>query len=264
MEAKDRITVGWLGLGGLAVIGGIVLALQRQATGQLRHERAIVQEENRSAARRRAESGSATAQGLATELSALRADRAALARLRAEIDLLKARVQQGQPPSAAETGAVASPPARLQLLPASEWKNAGRGTPTAAVETVLWAAVGGDIDVLADAISLDAGARAKAEMLLAGLPPAARAHYASPEKLVALFTAKDVPVGASMRVVARPSAPADDAKVTLVLQGETATRAIELTLRQRDGNWRLVVPESAVEKYGEALKGEPAIAGGAR
>lgn len=198
------------------------------------------------------------------ELAALRADRVALERLRAEIERLKARVQEVRPAPVPEAVAAPSPPNRLDLMPASGWKNAGRATPKEAVETALWAAVGGDIDVLADTISLDAGARAKAEAILAGLPAADRTHYASPEKLVALFTAKDVPVGASMRVMTRSHAATDDAKLTLVLQGETATRSIELALRQRDGNWRLVVPESAVEKYGATLKGEPAIAGPVR
>lgn len=257
---------GWFVLGGLAVSVGIMLGLQQQAAAELRRERAMIQEENSAAAGQRtvAPVRDAASKDAAAELSALRADRAALARLRTEIEQLKTRFEAIQPAPATEPTTAGATSYRLELMPASGWKNLGRAAPRAAVETALWAAVGGDIEVLADTITLDAGARAKAEALLAGLPPAAREHYASPEKLVALLTSKDVPVGASMRLVARAGTAVDEAKLTLVLQGETATRSIELTLRQRDGNWRLVVPEDAIEKYGAMLRGEPAIAGPVR
>ncbi|MBI4626610.1 MAG: hypothetical protein HY736_25750 [Verrucomicrobia bacterium] len=256
---------GWLLLGGFAAVGGIVLAWQQQATAQLRHELALAREEHREAARLRAERERATAaQGSAAELSALRADRAALGRLRSEIEMLKTRMDEIEQAPAADTITVTSPPATSELIPASTWENAGRATPKATLETALWAAVGGDIDVLADTISLDAGARAKAEAILAGLPAAARTHYASPEKLVALLTAKDVPEGASMRVVAQSGTATDEARLYVVLQGEKATRGADLALRRHAGNWKLVVPESAVEKYGAMLKDEAAIAGGVR
>lgn len=258
-------TAGWLVLGGLVLAGGVALALQQQEAMRLRHELELAREENREATRRRTEGGLVAAgQGTAGELTALRSDREALGRLREEIERLKTRMQAVQPAAARDAAAATPRAATLELTPATAWKNMGRATPKTALETALWAAVGGDIEALADTISLDAGARAKAAAILAGLPEPARAYYGSPEKLVALFTAKDVPVGSNMRMVTRAGATADEAKLTLVLQGETATRSIELALRRQDGAWRLVVPEAAVEKYGAMLKGDPAVAGGAR
>lgn len=255
---------GWWVLGGLAAVCGALLGWQWRISAGLRDEIAAARTEIAVGPRagfERAGAGSAEAQ--AAELSALRADREALTRLRAEVEALKAGVREVQAESASVPPA-APPPARLELVPASAWQNAGRATPKAALETALWAAVGGDIDVLAATISLEGGARARAEAILADLPAAERARYASPEQLVALFTARDVPVGASMRLLPRAGSREGEAGITLVLQGETATRSLELTLRQRDGAWQLVVPESAVEKYGAMLKEAPALAAGAR
>jgi Tfp pilus assembly protein PilN len=79
----------------LAVVAGAALLLQRQATAQLRDEIALLRDENRELARLRAENKRlAAVLPVATELEQLRADRAAVVRLRGEIEKLKARTDE--------------------------------------------------------------------------------------------------------------------------------------------------------------------------
>jgi hypothetical protein len=72
------------------------------------------------------------------------------------------------------------------LLPASAWKNAGKESPAAAAESLMWAADSGDLEVLANSILLDAAAREKAAAILARLPESSRQTYNTPEKLIEL------------------------------------------------------------------------------
>jgi hypothetical protein len=80
-------------------------------------------------------------------------------------------------------------------VPQSSWANRGAATPRAAIETALWAAAGGDLDALKPLLGLPDATREKARALLASLPDDLRSRYATPEDLVAAFTAKDIPLG---------------------------------------------------------------------
>lgn len=87
---------GWKisALGLLAAIVGIGLALQRQANQQLRGEAELVREQNHELVALRTERERLThAQLPASGLEHLRADHAALGRLRDEVDALRARVK---------------------------------------------------------------------------------------------------------------------------------------------------------------------------
>ncbi len=79
----------------LALVAGAALLLQRQIAAQLRDEIALLRDENRTLARLRAEHERLTAAQIpAAELERLRADRAAVVQLRAEIEQLKARTDE--------------------------------------------------------------------------------------------------------------------------------------------------------------------------
>jgi hypothetical protein len=196
-----------------------------------------------------------TAQVAPEQLAALRADHAAVTRLRDELETLRREADQ-RPPEPAP----APPPKKIS---AAEWKNAGRATPTAAVETVLWAAAGGDIDALAKAVVFDAKVRPSVDAFFAALPPALREQYGTPERLVAFFTAKDIPLGA-MTIVGQKPVGTDGAQVALLLEGtDGATpRKAVLSLQRDDEGWRLRVPPAAVQNYanilGAALTASPA------
>ena len=164
-----------------------------------------------------------------------------------------------------------------EWLAPTSWRNRGQTTPAATVETVLWAAAGGDVGRLRNILQLDAPVRLKAEEILARLPQASRALYPTPEHLIAAFTTKAIPLGDAQLVwqhqpttdkaVAcvfvknpEPAAPAQPPsaqglvdKVPPMAPPYQHTRSAYLSLRRLDDEWRVVVPMSAVEKIAKDL-----------
>jgi hypothetical protein len=239
--------------------GSSVLFRQHQETVRLRFEIAEMRRQTQTLKELRAEHQRLAAlQASADELANLRAAHAELGRLRGALEAIKVRAAS-KPPA---RDASPTLEAENELIPAKDWKNAGRATPAAAFETILWAAAGGDIDLLSQMLKLDPSARAKAVEILAGLPDDLRATYSTPERLIALLGAKDVAVDA-MRVVDAKEFP--QAKTTaLIVQLEDAKgkqKTTSLAFRQDDEGWKLVVPPEIVEKYGQMLKGTQAPTG---
>lgn len=129
-----------------------------------------------------------------------------------------------------------------------QWQNRGFATPENALETVLWAAAGGDLDVLKTALRFDQAGRAAAEAVLAGLPANARSNYQTPEGLMTLFIAKDAPLG-SLTVLARQETGPNAAVAYAALTDTDGTIRQACLSFARDGDrWRLVVPANAVGK----------------
>lgn len=269
-------------MGAVTLGGGFVLAWQWQATRQLRDEITLRREAQGALDRQRKEYEQLSQQRTAqAELDRLRADRAALLRLRTEIDTLTAGVAKKLAASAAKQAAPTSN-LGIELTSATDWKNVGRASPAAMLETALWAAVGGDIDALAETLCLDGPARSKAEEILAQLPENVRQQYPTPETLVALFTAKDMPTDAKMNLAGQNKlSESDAAKIsgagqfkltegdlvlsvlfvaeTMVPGAESAKRRNvqprTLFARREGDSWKLVVPVQAVEKYAALLAG---------
>lgn len=190
-------------------------------------------------------------------LSQLRADHEAVARLRGEVDGLKKRNEEMERSQAKDVeGMAADAKSAVLTVPERNWKNVGRATPAAALETALWAGVGGDLEVLAATLSLDGAAKEKAGTLFASLPETERARFGSPEKLIAALSLKDLP---GALTVGPATVGEDNAKVRLYTQRGTPSyfvfKETEITLRRSTDGWRLVVPDGAVESYASALKG---------
>ena len=251
----------------VTVVVAAGLALQQQAAIELRDEVELLRESTRDFARVRAENlRLAAARVAAAELETLRADRAAVVRLRGEIDALQKRGDELPPRAKAAPAAVqdiaavsAAPrtPIMDEVVPAKLWTNAGRATPAAALETTLWAAAGGDVDVLASGLVFDAQARAKAEAIFAGLPDGVRARYGSPERLIAMLTARDVPLEGAHIIDTKARKGNLAGLGAQLLDASGTTRMVFLVLRQDGPEWKLVVPTSAVEKYARMLAGGP-------
>ena len=155
----------WIIAGLLAFAAGTILAVQRRIGTELRsevellrvvrqHEVARLQSENRN-----------ISSGLLpnADLERLRVDHAAVVRLRGEIDALKAREQAPAELPRSESVALAAETPADAMIPAHDWKNVGRATPAAAVETALWAAAGGELNTLAGMMYLNTEGRAKVE-----------------------------------------------------------------------------------------------------
>lgn len=166
-----------------------------------------------------------------------------------------------------------------EWLPQTQWQDRGRGTPMATVQTMLWAAFGGDTQRLGNMLHFDESARAKLEQTYAALPASARTTYASPEQLMAAFTAKAIPLGEAQLVWQQQSGP-DEAVAFVWVKNPAPTSPREnpektvpdpkapprlpanpkrsqalLTLRRMDEGWRVVVPAHAVDKLAKELGG---------
>ena len=114
MSATRWISAGFLGF---AVLAGGGLWLQHETSAALRGEIRLLQDERKTLERLRAENQRLTAAQVPdAELARLRADRAALLRLRDEIDRMKSRAEQmGSAQQPAQTPAKAELPPALTL-----------------------------------------------------------------------------------------------------------------------------------------------------
>lgn len=182
-------------------------------------------------------------------------DEAALAQLKKEIAELEARAaaRARMKPTAAANAVDSS--ITEKMLPVADWKNAGIATPAAALETALWAAAAGDVEALAGLLSIDPVVRTKVNGLLMNLPVSLRPDYGTPERLIALLAAGDVPLGAA-QIHDFKASDLNGTKLTAVLRDtENKYRSANLTLRLEGEAWKIVVPAKAVERYAAMLKG---------
>ena len=251
-------TLAWLGIIAVVCAGGFLLWRQ-QATRLQLHQRVIeLRIQSDELARLRQENRRLAAeQPAAAELNRLRADHAAIPRLRAEIDGLQARIRTAAEESTANaSGRFAAG----NKLPASDWKKAGTSTAQSGLETILWAAAGGDIDTFAQCLLLPEGrGRQQAVALLESLPATLREQYGTPERLVAFLAIKDVPLGTA-QVVAWDERQTASSPVEAQVQlssPDGQTRDLILQFSNPGGGWKLVVPDAAIARYASVLKGAP-------
>ncbi len=188
--------------------------------------------------------------GVASEdLGALREQVTALRKSADELTQLvrAAKPSLATPIPAAESGGAGN-------IPAQQWKNAGTLTPEAAMETVMWSALGGEVDVLASTIGFTPSARTKAETWFAGLSPQVKEQYGTVEKVIALMIAKDAATLSGMEVLAQRELTPDNVGVRIRVaneQGQTKDQTFLLN-RNSDG-WRMMMTDSVVEKFARQL-----------
>ena len=252
----------------LAVVAGAALWLQRQAAAQLRDEIALLSAESRQLAGLRAENSKLTgAQVSAAELERLRADRAAVVQLRGEIEKLKAGVAEREnalklKPMAAAANAVleeSEPVPAPHVLPIDQLKNAGRATPLATLETILWAGTSGDFSALARTLIFDKNTATRAQEMFDGLSEAQRREYGSWQRMIAMLMAKDMPVGEALVAEVKSLDPDPiTAKLNAELKdkdGETSTARFEF--QKVGAQWSLKVPGKTMEHFSEVLHDAP-------
>ena len=250
---------GWGVIVGLVVLGAAVVVGQRRTAVALRAEIAAHQEGVRAARRLRSENerlgavqshaGPTLAEGEDEALRRARVETATLRQCLAQMAAQKA----GPPVDRFGPG--------LELS-AADWTNASAATPSAAFETVLWAAAGGDIDVFSNSLLLaNPATRRAAQTLFDSLPADARERYRSPERMIAALTIPDVPTG-SAAVVAWQSRESSGGPLqwayARLLTSEGNQRLAMLCFIQRGVAWKLVVTEEAVAKLAAQLNGPAA------
>ncbi len=254
-----KTRIGWLLPVGLVAIMVLLLAWQHLQLGPLAAELEVLRDQEREFGRLRAERGRLAAEQIqADELQRLRSDRAAIGRMRGEVESLR------QGTADREHRTTAKPPGRFGVgvpMPASEWRNEGAATPAAALETVLWAAAGGEVDVLAQRIRFDPAARTAALELLQSLSPESRARHGSPEQLLAFLSIKDIPIGAATVTGWRQTSATQHPVSLSLASGPDRIKPVALVFVRDGEEWKLRATEGAVAKYAAALRGPPAGGG---
>jgi hypothetical protein len=249
---------------GLTLAG---LGWQRQSRQQLRRE--LAQRQDQAQERRRLEAEQrklAAAQPTESEVADSLARLSVAEQLRTRLAMLHRR--EGTTVPVPQTGNVVPDAPAIHSLAgntvaAEEWQNAGRATPEAALQTALWAAAGGDLDALTDTLSFDAAAGDQAAATFERLPAAVQNEVGTPERLMALLTAVEVPLGNATIIGQSATLNGSDIKVTARLTDvDGKPRVVVFDLQNDTNRWRLQVPAGVVQKYSAWLLGAGATGGG--
>ncbi|HEX2860559.1 MAG TPA: hypothetical protein VHN79_02920 [Lacunisphaera sp.] len=164
-----------------------------------------------------------------------------------------------------------------EWTPSAAWRNEGRKTARATVNTFLWTAAGGDLRALRSMLQFDEASSRKAGELFARLPPTVRNYYGSGEDLVAGVTMKNIPLTeaqlmwlhqadadhavAGLRLATAaadpetPPAGIPAAAVTAppALPDRGEQKIVVLSLLRTETGWRVVVPAAAVDRVAQEL-----------
>jgi hypothetical protein len=244
----------------VAVAGG-AFWLERQSNAQLREEVGLLRSEVQQLAKqredRRVEVAKNTVAGQNAQAAQTETERAELARLRDEVNALKVQTKQlAAAPAQRPAGGSPADALPVKLIPVNEWKNAGRGTPAAAIETLLFAASGADVESLAGSLELTPSAREKAQALLDRLPEATREQYGTPEKLMALMLARDAEKLAGMQVLGQREVAPDTTGVRVRFGNDMGqTKEESLLMHRANDGWHLMLTDAPVEKFAKQLGG---------
>jgi hypothetical protein len=151
-----------------------------------------------------------------------------LAQLRARITELKARPE----------GVVDS-----EIKRRDAWKDAGRATPEAAIETFIWAATHDRFDSLAASFVFGEETKKEADAFFAKLSPEIRAKYETPERLFAPYVvsgAKQREVDAMQVLEVRDGSLPDEANVRYWVRFPDGTGHEDtLPFRKIGDGWRM-------------------------
>jgi hypothetical protein len=148
-------------------------------------------------------------------------------------------------------------PGAPETLPSVDWIYAGRATPRAVMQSVLWSASRGDVDHLAELLAFTDDVRTKADAIFSGLPPASQREYGSPERVVATLLAGSFPKTATAMTIVGDRAADREAEIEMrVDHSSGGPRTNSFDLRRSEDGWRLIVPASVIEGYEKTVAGE--------
>lgn len=236
----------------LLVVGLAGLVSQNHANASLRRELAHRQAEAREQRRLEAEHRRLQlAQVPPEQLAAREQERARLAVLANELEILRRRAEGESPTPPADVRRLALP---KSFSAAEQWTNAGDRDARSALETALWASAHGEMSTLVRLLSIEESTRERVGVLLARLPEGARSELGSPEQAIAMVTANAIPLGGA-RVVAQFNDTPDSTRIRVQLidlDGKLRERII--TLRASSEGWRLAVPDAAIDRYVASLR----------
>jgi hypothetical protein len=132
------------------------------------------------------------------------------------------------------------------------FENVGQATPSAAVQTLMWAAMKENNDVLIKMLKVDGDARNEAEALMAKLPPPVREKYSGPESLIALFVAEVLVERISAAQIM--SQTVEDAQHATVTVRSPSGGQEKIHMQLSPEGWQMVISTNMVEKIQARLK----------
>ncbi|MES2697527.1 MAG: hypothetical protein V4773_28940 [Verrucomicrobiota bacterium] len=125
------------------------------------------------------------------------------------------------------------------------FESAGQATPTAAMQTLVWAALKGDAAEIVKLCTASEKTRAQAKALIARLPEEARAQWTQ-EKLAALWVTGAFTEVAALQITGERFEDANNAVVSFRIHGRTDEEKVKLRLSPI--GWQVMLPGNAVEK----------------
>lgn len=247
MRARSWFFVIFAVLAGGAVVG---LVRQHDRAGQLRQEIARRQVEFRERTWLETENRRlAATQPTEQQMDDLATKLVLAEQLRSQLALMRRREESALAARRAAEAGSGIPSLVGNAVAADQWRNAGRATPAAALQTTLWAAAHGDIEALADILAFDADTRRQATDTFDRLPAVLQNELGTPERMIALLTASDVPLGRASILAQYPGA-ADTTRLSVQLTDAGGQATTTMFSLQADADqWRLKVPPSVVKKY---------------
>jgi hypothetical protein len=243
---KASVVFWFLFLAGAAAVSLVVVHNQREGARQT-IALGLAGKEHLELLRLQAENRRLTAGQLSE------ADRTRLEANRAEAESLQARLVelQRKPPGDEDGGS--------RSMLAKDWVYAGRSSPRATIESVLWAASRGDADHPADLLGFAPELRAQAESMFSHLPPASQQEYGSPEKVVATLLAGSFPKDprASQVFVDREWGEQEASITMSVTHSDGESRMNLFRLHNTPDGWKLLIPANVMKDYEKTLLGDP-------
>jgi hypothetical protein len=181
-------------IGIAALVAAIVttpIVLQHLTNQRLKEEVAVLRRQTAETEKLRADGERLKAQAQSSE-SQRAEQQTELARLRGEMLALKARSTKAEAASKAKAAtkaepktAEAAPASTGKLLLAQEMRNVGFADPASAYQTLQWAKLKGDTNVIFNAVAwADERSRAEVEAVFASAPEAVRAKYGSADEFM--------------------------------------------------------------------------------
>lgn len=254
----SKLTTGVIGA--LAITSAVGVFHQSRANADLRAEMAALRQQTGLLETVRADHVRLTR--AASELETLRVATAEFASVRREASELRQRNAELSAQLSRQSEMTAAHPSTEGrnalapgMLPAEAWRNVGHATPEAAFQTLLWAAMGGDLELIARSLHLTEEVRAKADALFARLPGTLRTQFGTTEQMVASFLSSDVPF-AGMKVEGAEFQ--DQNRILLDTQWQYVDGRVQqnplLFVRGSNGSWSQVLAPRILEKWDAMLR----------
>lgn len=153
------------------------------------------------------------------------------------------------PRAPAASAAAGVKPTETAVRAVEEYRNEGRATARAALQTLAWSCDRGDAEMLMKLMQLEPEARAKAEAYYAGLAPEARGQWKSADEMVATLmtlAAQMSPFPSADVLAATVMEPAGDDRMLLRVPGTNKDR---LPFRRgADGNWSFSLDAAMMDR----------------